>query len=598
MRKVIRRIFSGLRWRLLLLVLLACAPLVGLTLHTASEERRQLVKEWNQRAQEMMQLATRDEEQVIGQTRQLLFALAESATVRSTNRRDSEKMLDELFRNCPHYANFGVVGTNGMVLASARPMASASQTNRPYFRRALATQTFAIGDFQDEQTDGKPTVYFGCPVFDSNRQIQAVVFAALDLEWVSQFESALPARLPKGATWTEIDRNGKILVRYPSPGKWIGRPFPEKSLLKIVFSQNHGVVEAKSSDGILGFHAFAAMHSQFVPDDVVTILGSIPEQVLFAEANHRRNANLIGLGIAACLAFMLGWIGSNLLVLSPVRTLVKSSVELANGDFNTRTGLVHRGDELGQLTYTFDHMAQAVQQRDMENKTARHRLQALSRRLVNVQEAERRHIAIELHDEIGQALTVAEMNLQTSLQSPGNGNRARLKESLDAIERVLEQVRDLALNLRPAMLDDLGLEPALLWLTHRQAELAGLNGKVQSDALERRLDTVIETECFRVTQEALTNVVRHAHAKSVTVELRKEDGQIHLHVRDDGIGFNVVAVREMAVRGVSMGLLSMEERAVLAGGHLEFNSLPGRGTDVHAWFPLKWQTPPSESEAL
>ena len=96
-RKIISRFVSGLRLRLLLLVLLACAPLVGLTLHTASEERRRLVKEWNQRSQEMMELATREEGQVIGQTRQLLLAVAESSPVRSGNRRDCKKLLDELF---------------------------------------------------------------------------------------------------------------------------------------------------------------------------------------------------------------------------------------------------------------------------------------------------------------------------------------------------------------------------------------------------------------------------------------------------------------------------------------------------------------------
>jgi signal transduction histidine kinase len=597
MRKFIRRIFQGLRWRLLLLVLLACAPLVGLTLHTASEERRQLVKAWNQRSQEMMRLATQEESQVIGQTRQLLLALAESSPVRSDSRRDSQKLLDDLLGSYPRYANLGVVETNGMVLASAYPMGEpANQTNRPFFRRTLTTRAFAIGDFPDRQTVDKFTVNFGYPVFDSTGQVQAVVFATLDLDWVSQFESALPAQLPKGATWTEIDRNGKILVRYPSPEKWIGQSFPETSLLKTVFSEDHGVVETMSSNGVQSYHAFAAMHSQLVPDEVVTLLSSIPEQVLFAEANRRRNATLTGLGIAAGFAFMLGWIGSYLLVLRPVRTLLKSSARLANGDFSTRTGLAHRGDELGQLTHTFDHMAQALQQREMESKHSRHRLQVLSRQLVNVQEAERRHIALELHDEIGQTLTVAEMNLQTALQSPGNDNPPRLKESLDAVERVLEQVHDLALNLRPSMLDDLGLEPALLWLTKRQAELAGLNDEVKADALEHRLDPVIETECFRVAQEALTNVVRHAQAKAVTVELHKEDGQLHLCVRDDGIGFDVGTIRERAVHGASLGLLSMEERAALAGGGLEFNSVPGRGTEVHAWFPLKWETPPSESE--
>jgi len=729
MRKIISRLVSGLRLRLLLLVLLACAPLVGLTLHTASEERRRLVKEWNQRSQEMMELATREEGRVIGQTRQLLLALAESSQVRSGNRRDCKKLLDELFGSSPRYANLGVVGTNGMVLASARPMAEpANQTNRPFFRRALATRAFAIGDFPDEHAADKPTVNFGCPVFDSDGEVQAVVFAALDLDWSSRFDSALPAQLPPGATWTEIDRTGRVLVRYPSPDKWIGQPLPEKSLLKTVFSQNHGVVEAVSADGIPGYHAFAAMHSQFVPGAVVTILSSIPRQVLFAEADRRLTENLTGLGIAACFAFMLGWIGSYLLVLRPVRTLVKSNARLAAGDLSTRTGLVHRGDELGQLTRTFDQMAQALEHREGERQSANYalkasemryrrlfetaqdgililnadtgqiddvnpfltdmlgytreqllgnklweigpfkdtqaskaefrelqreayvryddlpletsagksisvefvsniyqvngdkviqcnirniterkqaeakrkeysrKLQVLSRRLVEAQETERRNIARELHDEIGQALTVMQLNLQAMLLSPGmEAVSPRLNETLEEVERVLEQVRDISLDLRPSILDDLGLEPALRWYTERQAALVELKVKFHADRLEQRLDPMIETECFRVAQEALTNVVRHARAKAVTVELRKEDGQLHLRVCDDGVGFDVAPVREQAVRGTSLGLLSMEERASLAGGGLEFKSNPGLGTEVHAWFPLKWQIPLPES---
>jgi signal transduction histidine kinase len=172
----------------------------------------------------------------------------------------------------------------------------------------------------------------------------------------------------------------------------------------------------------------------------------------------------------------------------------------------------------------------------------------------------------------------------------------RLNESLDVVERVLEQVHDISLDLRPSILDDLGLEPALRWYAERQAALVGLKVEFHADRLEQRLDPMIETECFRIAQEALTNVVRHAQAKAVTVVLRKEDGQIHLRVRDDGVGFDVALVREQAMRGVSLGLLSMEERASLAGGDLEFKSVPGQGTEVHAWFPLKWQVPPPQSE--
>ena len=225
-------------------------------------------------------------------------------------------------------------------------------------------------------------------------------------------------------------------------------------------------------------------------------------------------------------------------------------------------------------------------------KESRQRLQTLSRRLVKVQETERRHLARELHDEIGQALTVAELNLQALLQLPGTDALApRLQESLYVVERVLEQVHDLSLNLRPSMLDDLGLEPALRWYTERQAALAGLQAEVRADPLEQRLDPMIETECFRVAQEALTNVVKHAKARTVTVELTRNDEQLHLSVRDDGVGFDVASLREKAVRGASLGLLSMEERATLAGGGLQYHSTPGQGTEVHAWFPLKWAHP-------
>jgi signal transduction histidine kinase len=236
-------------------------------------------------------------------------------------------------------------------------------------------------------------------------------------------------------------------------------------------------------------------------------------------------------------------------------------------------------------------------QAEAKRKEYSRKLQVLSRRLVEAQETERRNIARELHDEIGQALTVMQLNLQAMLLSPGTEVVSpRLNESLEVVERVLEQVRDISLDLRPSILDDLGLEPALRWYTERQAALVELRVEFHADRLEQRLDSMIETECFRVAQEALTNVVRHAQAKAVTVELRKEDGQLHLRVRDDGVGFDVVPIRDQAMRGASLGLLSMEERASLAGGGLEFKSNPGKGTEVHAWFPLKWQTPPSQSE--
>jgi signal transduction histidine kinase len=238
---------------------------------------------------------------------------------------------------------------------------------------------------------------------------------------------------------------------------------------------------------------------------------------------------------------------------------------------------------------------QDISERKQAEETLREsgeKLHLLSRRLVESQETERRHIARELHDEVGQSLTVAEMNLQAMMQtSRAAPLTRRLKESLQAVERVLTQVRDISLNLRPSMLDDLGLESALKWYTKRQAAVGGLQAEFQADALQARLDPMVETAAFRVAQEALTNVVRHAHARKVAVELRRQNEHLHLFVRDDGAGFEVAALRERAVQGGSLGLLSMEERATLVGGGLELKSSPGHGAEVHAWFPLKWSTP-------
>lgn len=156
----------------------------------------------------------------------------------------------------------------------------------------------------------------------------------------------------------------------------------------------------------------------------------------------------------------------------------------------------------------------------------------------------------------------------------------------------IQQVHDLSLDLRPSILDDLGLAAAVRWFTNRQAAHGQIKCEFRADMLEKRLDPIIETACFRVAQEALTNVLRHSKGNSVSVELRKLNDAIHLYVRDDGMGFDLPAARARAVRGSSLGLLSMEERAALAGGQMECKSVPGHGTEVHAWFPLKWRETP------
>ena len=215
------------------------------------------------------------------------------------------------------------------------------------------------------------------------------------------------------------------------------------------------------------------------------------------------------------------------------------------------------------------------------------RLRALSGRLLDAQESTRRAVARELHDEIGQALTAAKITLQALERFPDPGTLAdRLRGATHVVDRALNQVRSLSLELRPPLLDDLGLVPALRWLIDQAAQPAGLVVGFVSEGFAARLALAVETVCFRVAQEALNNVVKHSGARSVLLSVQVVQATLHLRVRDNGVGFDPVAARRRALRGGSLGLLSMEERATLAGGGIEWISAPERGTDVHAWFPL------------
>jgi signal transduction histidine kinase len=582
------QLFCGLRFRLLLLVLLVCSPLVALTVHRSSEEKRRQTSNWQQRAERTAQLAAREEKEMVGATRQLLLAVAESSAVRSGDQPAVRRLLEELLATYPRYSNFGYLNAKGKLVASAAPAPKINFAQQVFFRRAVATATFSSGRF-NRIPGRRPTLDFGYPTYDENNNLTGVLFASLDLRWIDQFGSQIATQIPRGAVWIEIDPVGRVLARHPSPEAHVGRVLTNQALAQAAWNSRGSVATLEDSQGTEMFVAFAPRESQLLDQSVAGIL-MIPKDTLFRSANRALVRNLQWLAAATGLAMLLGWLGSYFLVLKPIKSLVDTSTKLAAGDLTVRTGLRHGRDELGQLTRTFDRMVEALENRENERLRTSKKLQVLSHRLVEVQESERRHIARELHDEIGQALTAAEMNLQAALQSPRAPNlERRLSASMEAIEQVIEQVHNLSLNLRPSMLDDLGLEPALRWLTRRQAELAGVQAEFHADHLEDRLHPIVETECFRVAQEALTNIVRHASAKKIVVSLVRTNSHLHLRVRDDGVGFDVAKRRNEAVGGGSLGLLSMEERAVLAAGGLELRSSPGQGTEVHAWFPIRWK---------
>jgi PAS domain S-box-containing protein len=224
-----------------------------------------------------------------------------------------------------------------------------------------------------------------------------------------------------------------------------------------------------------------------------------------------------------------------------------------------------------------------------ERKLAQDALQLFSRQLIEAQEEERRRIARELHDQIGQVLTAVKMNLHAVQRVCSAAEAgAHIKDNIEAVDEALRLVRDLSVDLRPPLLDDLGLVTALQWYVDRYAKRTGLAAEVIVDLQDpnERYSRELETACFRIAQEALTNVVRHAHAKGVIVRLTKDNNLLRLVVKDDGVGFDPEALQRRASRAMTLGLLGMQERAHAAGGDVEIDSRISKGTEIRLKLPL------------
>jgi signal transduction histidine kinase len=183
-------------------------------------------------------------------------------------------------------------------------------------------------------------------------------------------------------------------------------------------------------------------------------------------------------------------------------------------------------------------------------------------------------------------LTAVRLNLQRFTSQDRSSSDAIIRESLGLVDESLTRVRELSGELRPAVLDDLGLGEAVEWFATRQAERARYAVVVEKTLGVSRLPEALETAAFRIAQQALTNIARHAQAKTVHIEMSRDPQAMEMVVRDDGVGFDVAAATARARAGESLGLVDMAELAEMVGGKLSITSVLGRGSSVRARFPF------------
>ena len=224
--------------------------------------------------------------------------------------------------------------------------------------------------------------------------------------------------------------------------------------------------------------------------------------------------------------------------------------------------------------------------KDLRDSTEQ--LQAMSRRLVDAQESERRQLSRELHDRVGQNLTALSINLDIlKTQMAGNGNEAfcpRLNDAASLLEATAGAIENVMSELRPPMLDDYGLLPALQWYANEFSSRTGIQVSVDGDEGMERLTQASEIALFRIMQEALNNAAKHAHAKSIRITLERSSAQFMMTVADDGVGLDTALIPP-GRRRPGLGMITMRERTQAVGGQFEIEAAAGRGTRVVVRIP-------------
>ncbi|HJW72049.1 MAG TPA: histidine kinase [Geothrix sp.] len=566
-----------LRFHLPLLALLATLPAFLVVMILAGRERAGALRHAESEARLVAGLATREHShQVIGAQRLLMH-------LDPAPGENLQSLLPGLLHANPALANLGLLDRDGKLLFSVVPSANTVEMrDEPAIKGALEAPGVAIGRYRIGKIVHRPVLILARAV-SRGTQTQ-VLFAALDLAWLENLGPQ--AQLPPGTSLYITDREGRVLAR---TGEGVekdlttGQPLPA---WKDILDSRRGLIGATGPDGVHRLFVASAMPE--VHDLFVAV--GLPESAVLKEANQAFDRTLIALAVLMLLTVVSSLVAADVSVLRELRLLAAATRKLGSGDLRVRAHLPDTRGELRDLAMAFNAMAEALAERQREAQEAQAQLRALSHRVQAAREEEGARIARELHDQLGQELTsyklsLASLRTRAQVRCPGAW-ADELAQWCDAtgrqIEGSIESIRRIASELRPSVLDRLGLLPALEWLASDFQQRSGVACKVESRGLEGAIDPGCATALFRITQEALTNVARHAHANRVEIALLGDDARLELRIQDDGCGFSPTEPR-----GRHLGLLGMEERVAGFGGTFRWGPSPLGGAEILALLPRR-----------
>lgn len=581
-----------MRFRLLLIVLLAIVPAFGLAIYNASEQQKIVEDQVQEDALAIAQSLANHQKELVEGARQMLFVLAQLPVIRGDDYQACTKFLINLKKNNPRYMNIIKWDIEGNMLCDAANSPLPHQSPFPeHMQMVLDALDFVIQGFVISPHTGERALSFGYPILDERGQPLAILVAPVYLDSLNPLLTQ--ANLPAGSTVTVRDSNGIILARYPFPGNWIGEPDPDARVSpELANLEGEGTLKAIGADGIQRLYAYTPVYT-FIPEGLTLIMG-IPLDTATVAVRQTLERDLLILGLAGLLAIVSIWLGGEIFFLRPIQKLLEVTRQMTNGDLSTRAGVTHEASELSELALSFNQMAETLEKREQERQLASEALQKeeaararLLHQVITANEDERMRIARELHDETSQNLTAMMLGLDSAgsiLEKDPQRARERYNRVKTIAQDLLDGIHRLVYNLRPPLLDDLGLVPTIHLCADKQLKPRGIEMHLQEDE-DSRLPPFIETALFRIVQEAFTNVIRYSCAENVNVSLKHRDHTLELVIRDDGLGFDAAAL-QAGEPGQGFGLRGMEERVRMLDGQFGLESTLGEGTRITVRIPL------------
>ncbi|OGQ25358.1 MAG: hypothetical protein A2138_02355 [Deltaproteobacteria bacterium RBG_16_71_12] len=576
---------STLRGRLILLVSFATVPAILFIFLAAERERSAAMARMETEARHLGSLASREHAHELNGGRNLLRRLSAvlACDARPAGPPVCPDYLEALLSGFPQFANIGVASPEGEVTCSAAPLAGAATLwGNTAFERALLSTVVETGSYTLGFV-GRPVLHLAYAVRDPAGDVCSVAFVAVDMGWLDQL--AQQANLPADYSLLIADRDGHVLANSGGgSGDFVAEQGKINPLLADTLHRPHGAVLDIGTPPSPRYFVATPMTDM----EGIFVIAGLPYGRVRATADLAFYRTLIGLVLVTVFAIVAAMLAAEFSVLRVLRALTRAVRRFGAGDLSARAPVPGSHGELRELAVSFGNMADALAVRQQEARDAQDRLRALSHRLQTVRDEEAGRIARELHDELGQMLTGLKMELarvrrlcaQDHIEHAG---AEALEQMTAQVDGAIEAVRRISSDLHPPVLDRLGLAAALDWLARDREEKAGLAIPLHVEGLTEPVESLVATTVFRVMQEALTNVIRHAGASVVTVDLVERDAILTLTIHDDGQGIDPAA----AVGARSLGILGMHERARLIGGSLSVSGAAGAGTTITLTVPRR-----------